>query len=93
MKLLFHTCVKQQGVLIETITKIQMRIIIEIVFNALQGNLTISEKDLSKLKRYKAIIRQLVSLGLSFKKRKELLLKYFKQILLLITPCEKWLKN
>ena len=93
LKFLLNTNEKQQQVLIKTITKRQISVVIEIMYNVLYGNLNISSDDINKLKRYKTVIRKLVSKGLSLTKRKDLLLSYYKQILILIKPYEKWLKN
>ena len=81
---LLTTNEKQQQLLLKTITKTQMSALIEIIYNALHGNLIISESDIKRVKRYKNDIRRLVAKGLSFKRRKELLIKYFKQVLILI---------
>lgn len=93
LKFLLNTDEKQQKSLIQTITKSQMNVIIEIIYNALAGNLTISKQDKTALQRYKTVINKLLSKGLSRVKRKKLILKHLKQIILLIKPCEKWLKN
>lgn len=93
LNFLFNAGEKQQKILLENITKSQMNVIIEAIYNALMGNLTISNNDKKVLKRYRTVIRKLVSKGLSRRSRKALLIKYFKQIILLIKHCEIWLKN
>lgn len=93
LKFLLNTNEKQQKLLIKHITKSQMDAIVEIVFNALNGNLPLSTDNKKKLKRYRHVIRQLVSKGLSRSRRKKILIKYIKQSILLLKPCETWLKN
>ena len=72
-------------------TKNQLDVIIEIVYNALKGNLNISSDVKDKLKRHRHIIRLLVSKGLTRSKRKKILKRYFKLIITLIRPCEEWI--
>lgn len=93
LKYLLNTDKKQQKLLIQHISKSQMDVIIEIIFNVLAGNLTISNNDKKALQRYRTVIDKLVSKGLSRAKRKTLLEKYLSQVILLLKPCEKWLKN
>jgi hypothetical protein len=90
---LLNTNKKQQKLLFQNLSKSQMAVIIEIVYNALLGNLTISDEDKNMLHRYRNVIRKIVSKQLSGSKRKSLLVKYFKQIILLMKHCEVWLKN
>lgn len=93
LKFLLDTSEKQQRVIIQNITKPQMRVIIEIIFNALKGNLILSENIKNKLKRFRNVIRKLVSKIVTFSARKQLLLKHLRQIIQLIKPCVLWLKN
>ena len=93
LQFLLATNINQQRVIISHTTKIQMSVIIEIIFNALRGNLSLSKDIKNKLNRYRHVIRQLVLKRLAFKKRKMLLLKYWKQVIQLITPCQTWLKS
>jgi hypothetical protein len=79
--LLLHTSDKQKKVLIQNIEKLQLSAIVQIVYNILIGVRPLTEKDKKHVIKRKLIIRQFVSKGLSLKKRKELLLKYFKYIL------------
>lgn len=88
-----HSDIHQQKQLIKNITKSQMDVIIEVIYNALMGNLTISEGDKNTVKRYRKIIRRLVSKGLTRRQRQLILLKYLKYIVLLIRPCKSWLKS
>ena len=70
LKFLFNTTENQQKLLMSNLTKSQINVIIEVVYNALKGNLIISEHDKRRLKRYRCIIRNIVSKGLSLKKKK-----------------------
>lgn len=93
LKFLLNTSENQQKMLIKALTKSQMSVIVEVVYNILIGNLKISDNIKKSLKRYRNVIRKFVVKGLSQKKRRALLLKIFKQFILLIQPCESWLKN
>lgn len=90
---LLNTCEHQQKMLIKHLTKSQMDVLIEVIYNAIIGNLAISDGDKKRLKRYRHIIRKVISKGLSQKRRKDIILKYLKPFISLIKPCELWLKN
>ena len=92
-KFLLNTSENQQKMLIKTLTKSQIGVIVEVVYNTLMGNLKISDNIKKSMKRYRNVIRKFVVKGLSQRKRKAILLKYFKQFILLIQPCESWLKS
>lgn len=93
LKFMINTNEKQQKMLIKNLTKSQLAALIEVIYNAIRGNLVIPEKDKKNLKRYRHVIRKVISKRLSQKRRKAILLKYFKQFLALIKPSESWLKN
>ena len=93
LKFLFNTTEQQQKILMKHLTKSQMDVLVEVIYNAIMGNLTISDTDKRRLQRYRHVIRKVVSKGLSQKRRKSILLKHFKQIISLIKPCESWLRN
>lgn len=93
LKFLLHTNEKQQKILLKNLTKPQMSVIIEVIYNILVGNLIIPDIDKKRLKRHKHNIRKVVSKGLSQKRRKAILLKYFKQFIVLLKLSESWLKN
>ena len=79
--LLLSTTTKQKKTLLQSIEKSQLRAIVQIVYNLMLGNRPLAEEVKKKLTKRKTVIRQFVRQGLSFSKRKELLLKYFKFIL------------
>lgn len=81
LRLLLNTSNKQKYMLLETIEKSQLRAIVQIVYNVMLGYQPLSEKDKRMLFKRKVIIRQFVGKGVSLKKRKHLLLTYFKYIL------------
>lgn len=93
LKFLFNTTEQQQKILMKHLTKSQMDVLVEVIYNAIMENLTIAATDKKRLNRYRHVIRKVVSKGLSQRWRKALLLKYFKQIISLIKPCESWLRN
>lgn len=81
LNLLLNTSNKQKKVLLQTIEKQQLNAIVQIVYNILQGYRPLPDKDKRLLAKRKDVIRQFVSKGVSLKKRKDLLLKYFMYIL------------
>ena len=87
--LLLRTNKRQRRALLQTITKNQLRVLIEIAYNVLHGYGHIAEKDMLYLKRYQSIIRRLVAKGLSARKRKNLLMKYVSIISKLLKGIEK----
>lgn len=89
LRLLISTSSLQQRALIKTIQPSQMQAIVQIAYNVLIGNRVLSAENKKKLKTHKVIIRRFVSKELPFEKRKEILLKYFNYILLLIKVIEK----
>ena len=82
------TSIKQKKALLQSIEKSQLKAIVQIVYNLMLGYRRLPEKDKKRLAKRKTVIRQFVSKGLSFKKRKELLLKYYKFILPFISAIQ-----
>lgn len=66
-----------------------MKALVQIAYNVLIGNRTLSKQNKKQLKRHRMIIRRFVSKSLSFEKRNKILCKYFKYILILIKPVAK----
>lgn len=89
IRLLMSTNSAQQKAMINTILPAQMRALVQIVYNVLVGNRELSDANKKKLKVHKTIIRRFVSRELSFQKRKEILLKYLKQISILVNTVVK----
>ena len=87
--LLLRTNKWQRRALLQTITKKQLRALIEVAYNVLHGYGHTAEKDMPCLKRYQSIIRRLVAKGLSTRKRKDLLTKYISIISKLLKGIEK----
>ena len=76
----------QRKAILQTLSDQQVQAVIQIIYNILEGNCSLPEKDKKKLKRYKAIIRQLVFKGMRMKQRKRLLVKYHFVIAALLKP-------
>ena len=72
-----------------TIENSQIRAIIQIVYNIIKGYRPLPNEEKRKLNKKSKFIRQFISRGLSFKKRKELLLKNYTYII----PFIKAIKN
>ena len=75
--LLLNTDKRQRRVLLQSISKQQLRAVIEIIYNVLQGYGNITEKDKKYLEKYRSVIRRLVDKRISSLSRKKLLIKYF----------------
>ena len=67
---------RQRRVLLKTITDKQMKALIEIVYNILQGYGSLTDKDKMYLKKYQSVIRRFTDKRVSSKQRKRLLEKY-----------------
>lgn len=89
LRLLISTSSSQQTLLIKSIQPKQMEALVQIAYNVLIGNRTLSKQNKKQLKRHRMIIRRFVSKSLSLEKRKNILCKYFKYILKLIKPVAK----
>lgn len=87
--LLLTTNRKQQKALLQSITKAQMQVLVQIVYNIIHGFRSIPEIDKKKLKRIKSVIRKFVSKRLSTSKRTALLLKHLNQFILIFKPIIK----
>lgn len=87
--LLLTTNRKQQKALLQSITKAQMQVLVQIVYNIIHGFRSIPEIDKKKLKRIKSVIRKFVSKRLSTSKRTALLLKHLNQFILILKPIIK----
>lgn len=89
LRLFLSTSADQRMALIKTIQKSQLSAIVQIVYNVLVGNRSLSETDKQSLSKHKALIRRFVSKGLTFKQRKTLLQRYYKyfiKFLLVVHP-------
>ena len=81
--LFLNTSTSQQKKLIKIMSTRQLRAIVQIVYNTLQGNLKVSDVIKKQLQRNKRVIRQFIAKGLSIQRRKHIFLKYLNSILLL----------
>lgn len=68
---------RQRHVLLKTISKRQLAALAEIVYNILHGYGSLSEKDKTRLRRHRSVIRNFVNQHMSSSRRKRLLQKYF----------------
>lgn len=89
IRLLLNTNDRQQRALIKSITPKQMKVVVQIVYNVLQGNRVISSKTKTKLAKYKHFISRFVSKELTSRRRIILFLKYYQFILPLLRAVEK----
>lgn len=70
------SCPKHQvAYILKTITKDQLQIILEILYNIINGVLAISNEDKQKFQKHKTILRKLISSDLKWTSRKKLLWK------------------
>lgn len=87
--LLLRTDKQQLRALLQTITKTQMEVLIEIVYNILHGYGQLSDKDKKYLRKYQTLIRQFVQKHQGLLRRKQILHKYFTVFFRLIKAIEK----
>ena len=66
---------KQKLFILRNITDIQLKDIVEIIYNVLHGVCPVQAKDKAKLKKYKSVLRKLTASDVSFLLRKKQLLK------------------
>ncbi|MES9881405.1 MAG: hypothetical protein ABW185_11045 [Sedimenticola sp.] len=87
--LLLQTTGKQKKAMIKTITVSQMKAVVQIVYNVLQGYGKLTDGNKTKLRKHKIIIRRFLSKGLSNEKRQSLLLNYLHVLILPFRAVEK----
>ena len=75
--LLLHADKQQLRALLQTITKAQLEVLIEIFYNILHGYGKITDKDKKYLRKYQTLIRQFVEKSQGLLRRKQILQKYF----------------
>ena len=82
---------EQRGALIRTLSELQLRAILEAVYNVLKGTCPIKGKDKKKLAKYKSVIRRLVSKDLTRLQQRRLLTKHRTLLPLVLSPVvEAW---
>lgn len=92
-QLLVHSTVEQRAALMKTLTPLQLRAVLEAIYNVLKGTCPIRDKNKKKLERYKSIIRRLVSKELSRPQQQRLLYKHRNVLPLILTPVIEAWKN
>ena len=70
---LSKTSNKQRQVLLDTITKDQLRAFVQIVLNFLQRTITVSSSVLTTLERHKRLLRRLVDTSLALVDKRKIL--------------------
>ena len=76
LHLLLSTLTKQRQAMLKTVEKMQLRAIVQIVYNVLMGNRELNQSDKTSLIKHKMVICCYVNQSLSDKERKRLLVKY-----------------
>ena len=92
-QLLVHSTDEQRAALLKTLTSLQLRAVLEAIYNVLRGTCPIKDKDKKKLERYKNVIRRLVSKELSRQQQQRLLSKYRHVLPLVLIPVLEAWKN
>jgi hypothetical protein len=82
--LFLSTSDAQRRALINSITSSQLKAVVQVVYNALQGNLTVNDRVIRAVKGSRLVIRRFISKDLSHQQRKRLLSKYTNQFLMLL---------
>ena len=67
---------KQRRALLQTMSKLQLRAFLEVIFNVLKGTVDISASFKNSLEGYKHIIRQVIDRKVSTKKKIKLILHH-----------------
>lgn len=89
LRLLLNTSSEQRKAMIKSITPSQMKAVVQIAYNVLQGNRDLPQRDINKLTRHKIVIRRFIDKKTTREKRVALFLKYLESILPLIKVIEK----
>ena len=66
---------EQRHFILKTVTNKQLKDIIEIIYNAMQGICPIISQEKVKLQKYKSVLRSLIASDISIHRRRQLLLK------------------
>lgn len=93
LELLAGSTDAQRSAILKTLTKPQLRAMLEAIYNVLGGNCSVKERDRNKLFRYRSVIRRLVSKELSPIQQRRLLNKYRVLLPLLLKPAIELWKN
>lgn len=72
--------------IIHTSDKELITCICECILNCVNGNVKLSERDLGKIKRYKSILRELLSKRKPMKNKKKLLIQHGNGFLPILIP-------
>ena len=92
LRLLLTTSRDQQQALIKTISQQQLKAVVQIAYNVLQGAREVSTKDVNKLAKHKLAIHRFVAKETTRVRRVQLLARYLDIILHLFKAIEKDLK-
>ena len=75
---------RQNRALIETMSKSQLRALLEVILNVLKGTVPVTVDDKTQLGHYKLIIRRVVDRSESRKRKRDLLIKYYRIFRLIV---------
>lgn len=92
LRLLLDTNNEQRNAMIKTITQRQLKVVVQIAYNVLQGAREVSRKDINRLIRHRLVIHRFIDKQTTHVRRVGLLLKYLDIILPLIKTVEADLK-
>lgn len=85
LQLLHTTNAKQRKVLLQTVTKEQLKALCEVIWNVYKGTVPVGDRYVKKLTPYKTIIRSLIS-RVGRKRKKIILLQRHSMIPWLLKP-------
>jgi len=83
----------QLKLLLKNLTTNQLKLLVEIIYNAAKGTIPLSDSDKSKLWKYKRIIRQVLLQGLTQRQRLQKLLKIRDLLPIFIESYLRWHEN
>ncbi len=85
LKLFITTNKFQRKAILKTITRYQIKTLVEIAYNLLKGNISLNSVEKKKFIKHREFFRQLSNRKLSLKNKKQLLLRNLSALLLLVT--------
>lgn len=85
--------IQQIMYVLKTISKDHLHIILEILYNIVNGVLAISNEDKQKFKKHKTILRKLIAPNLEWTSRKKLLWKIKHLVPIIIQNYVKYVKR
>lgn len=91
--LLYDCSHKQRVALLQTSNTQQLKLILELLYNLVGGNIDISKQSRTELKPHTNVLNKLTSRRISLVKKRGLLIKNYKVFLLFLKAVKKFLSH